>query len=89
MNFPHSFVLLFVRIQVSIQQYSSINARNDGDFRVEIDTFLSEYLWHNDCSAIRLITPAGSNVLCTVSTVEERQASPVTEFGFYIGVELA
>jgi len=87
MNFPHSSVLLFVRI--SIQQYSSTNARNDGDFRVERDTFLSEYLWHNDCSAIRLITPAGSNMLCTVSTVEERQACPVTEFGFCIGVVLA
>ena len=68
---------------------SSTNARNDGDFRVERDTFLSEYLWHNDCSAIRLITPAGSNMLCTVSTVEERQACPVTEFGFCIGVVLA
>ena len=63
--------------------------RNDGDFRVERDTFLSEYLWHNDGSAIRLITPAGSNMLCTVSTVEERQACPVTEFGFCIGVVLA
>ena len=54
---------------VSIQQYSSTNARNDGYFRVERDTFLSEYLWHNDCSAIRLITPAGSNMLCAVSIV--------------------
>ena len=49
------------------------------------DTSLSEYLWHSDCSAIRLITPARSNMLCTVSTVEERQACPVTEFGFCIG----
>ena len=83
----YSSALLLVRI--SIQQYSSTNARNDGDFRVERDTFLSEYLWHNDCSAIRLITPAGSNMLCTGSTVEERQACPVTEFGFCIGVVLA
>ena len=87
MNFPHSSVLLFVRI--SIQQYSSTNARNDGDFRVERDAFLSEYLWHNDCSAIGLITPAGSNMLCAVSTVEERQACPVTEFVFCIGAVLA
>ena len=46
----------------------------------------------NELSAfvrIRLITPAGSNMLCTVSTVEERQACPVTEFGFCIGVVLA
>ena len=56
---------------------------------VQRDTSLSEYLWHNDCSAIRLITPARSNMLCTVSTVEERQACPVTEFGFCIGVVLA
>ena len=34
----------------------------------------------------RLITPAVSNMLCAVSTAEERQACPVTEFGFCIGV---
>ena len=37
----------------------------------------------------RLITPAGSNMLCAVSTAEERQACPVTEFGFCVGVVLA
>ena len=65
-----------------------MKARNDGDFRVERDTFLSEYYRHNDCSAIRLVTPAGSNMLCAVSTVEERQAYPVAEFGFCVGVVL-
>ena len=30
----------------------------------------------------RLITPAGSNMLCAVSSAEERQACPVTESGF-------
>ena len=73
-------------INTAVQQYQ---CTNDGDFRVERDTLLSEYLWHNDCSAIRLITPAGRNTLCTVSTVEERQACPVTEFGFCIGAVLA
>ena len=66
-----------------------MKARNDGDFRAGRDTFLSEYHRHNDCSAIRLVTPAGSNMLCAVSTVEERQARPVAEFGFCIGVVLA
>ena len=37
----------------------------------------------------RLITPAESNMLCAVSTAEERQACPVTESGFCIGVVLA
>ena len=86
---PHSSVLLFVRTGISIQQYSSTKARNDGDFRVERDTFLSEYHRHDDCSAIRLVTPAGSNMLCAVSTVEERQACPIAEFGFCIGALLA
>ena len=87
-----AFIRIAFRTYTSINtavDYSSTNARNDGDFRVERDTFLSEYLWHNDCSAIRLITPAGSNTLCTVSTVEERQACPVTEFCYCIGVVLA
>ena len=83
----YSSVSLFVRI--SKQQYSSTKARNDGNFRVERDTFLSEYHRHNDCSAIRLLTPAGSNMLSAVSTVEERQACPVAEFVFCIGVVLA
>ena len=38
---------------------------------------------------MRLITPAGSTILYTVSTVEERQACPVTDFGFCICVVLA
>ena len=87
-----AFIRITFRTYTSINtavDYSSTNARNYGDFRVERDTFLSEYLWHNDCSTIRLITPAGSNMLCTVSTVEERQACPVTEFGFCISVVLA
>ena len=37
----------------------------------------------------RLITPAGSNMLRAVSTVEERQACPVTKSGFRIGVVLS
>ena len=70
MNVPHSSVLLFVRI--SIQQYSSTKARNDGDFRVERDTFLSEYHRHNDCSAIRLVTPAGSISIQQYSSTKAR-----------------
>ena len=31
--------------------FSYVYARNDGDFRVERDTLLSEYNRHNDCSA--------------------------------------
>ena len=86
-SFPHWSVLLFVRI--SIQRYSSTKARNDGDFRVERDTFLSEYHRHIDWSGIRLVTPAGSNMLCALSTVEERQACPFADFGFCIGEVLA
>ena len=58
MNSRRNELSVFIRITFSTylvyqyKQYSSTNARNDGDFRVERDTFLSEYLWHNDCSAI-------------------------------------
>ena len=37
----------------------------------------------------RRITPTESNMLCAVSAAEERQACPVTESGFCIGVVLA
>ena len=65
LNFPHSFVSFSARI--SIQQYRSTRARNDGDLRVERDAFLCEKHRHNDCSEIRLFTPPGRNMLFAVS----------------------
>ena len=47
-NYLNSYVLLFVRSST----YSSTKARNNGDFWVERDMFLSEYNRHNDCSAL-------------------------------------